>query len=181
MSLRDDIEDVVTQLTVLFEEMQHQNDRVAAIACAAWLDDMLSGIIATRFIPLGTDWKERVFDAQTAPLTTMHGKIVIGYALGLYGPKTRADMDHIRWIRNQFAHRADPILFTQPEIAARCMKLQTARMPNPSGLPLPRVLDDHSPPKDHYIQSSLRISGRLLTAARASHTRERPKYPDTLP
>src|SRR5208283_5053998 len=46
MSIREDIEDAMAELLVLHEQMQHQNDRVAAIACAAWLDDMLGSAIS---------------------------------------------------------------------------------------------------------------------------------------
>jgi hypothetical protein len=167
------------QLTNIFAEMRHTTDRVAAISCGAWLDDMLSAAIGTRFIRMGKDWKERIFDAQTAPLNTFHGKIVIGYALGIFGPKTRADMDAIRWIRNQFAHRPDPITFDQPDVAKKCMGLRISRLPSLGGLHAP--LDDRASPRDHYIAAAQRISGRLLIAARANHTGDRPKPPDALP
>lgn len=179
MSIREDIEDAMAELQVLHEQMQHQNDRVAAIACAAWLDDMLGAAISTKFIRLGEDWKKSIFDSQGAPLSTMSGKIRIGYALGVFGPKTRADLDKIREVRNKFAHSSGALSFNDPALSVKCMALYTSRMSHPrvSGV----ALGDAATPKDHYIQSALRISGKLLMIARSGLKNDRPKHPDGLP
>jgi hypothetical protein len=178
MTLRDDIESAVDELTVLFNEMQHANDRVAAISCAAWLDDMLSAAISVKFIRLGVDWKERVFDSAVAPLSSLHAKITIGYAMGLYGPLARADLDIIRSVRNKFAHRANPISFNDQNISKKCLTLRYSRLPS-EGI-LGWVGDDASP-REHYIHASLKLASRLLIPARASRILARPKPPDALP
>lgn len=175
MSLRGDIEAAADQLDTLFRELSHENDRVAAITCAAWLDDTLSAAIATRFINLGKEWKERVFDNQNAPLSTFSGKIVIGYALALFGSQTRADLDIIRWVRNQFAHHAQPVSFDRADISEKCLKIKTSRDDDARGFLKP--LTDADAPKEHYLRASLRIGGQLLNQARANHTASRPKPP----
>ena len=44
----------------LLAEFTHATDRVAAISCAAYLDDALGAAIGTNFIKLGAHWKDRV-------------------------------------------------------------------------------------------------------------------------
>lgn len=178
MSLRDDITVAVDQITTLFSEMRHANDRVAAISCAAWLDEALSTAIATRFIRLGKEWKERVFDSQNAPLNPFHGKIVIAYALGIYGPRTNSDLNIIRWVRNQFAHSANPVAFARSDISERCIKLTSSRIYTEG---IAGSLTDEATPKQHYVHASQRISTQLLVFARANQIAYQPRHQESLP
>jgi hypothetical protein len=93
MSVRDDLKAAFEEYRTLFEEMQNANDRVAAVSSAAWVDDTLAAALSTRFVKMGKTWTDRVFDGAGAPLGTFSAKIVIGYALGLFGPLTRTDLD----------------------------------------------------------------------------------------
>ena len=113
------------ELSALFAETQHTSDRVAAVACAAFVDDMLGVALSARFVRLGKEWEDRIFTGPSAPLATFSSKIRLGFALGLYGPLTCADLDLIRNIRNAFAHTADPIKFVDPEITKTCNRLTT--------------------------------------------------------
>jgi DNA-binding MltR family transcriptional regulator len=56
----------------------------------------------------------------TGPLATFSAKIRLGYALGIYGRKTRHDLDVVREIRNAFAHAQKVITFENQEIANLC-------------------------------------------------------------
>jgi hypothetical protein len=172
----------VRRIQALFEEMQNANDRVAAVSSAAWVDDTLAAALSTRFVKMGKTWTDRVFDGAGAPLGTFSAKIVIGYALGLFGPLTRTDLDTIRSIRNDFAHNAGPLLFTQPDIAAKCAKLTT---PSRAGFGMGAAFSLESPPgpKALYVRTAQYIAGRLINGARAHHQDEnRPSPPlDALP
>jgi hypothetical protein len=89
----DILEEGPTQLNALFKEVQHASDRVAAISATAFLDDSLRVVLRSRFISMGRDWEDRIFSGLGAPLATLSSKIIMGYALGIYGPLTRKDLD----------------------------------------------------------------------------------------
>jgi hypothetical protein len=180
MSLRDDIEVTLDQFTALFNEMQNTSDRVAAVSCAAWVDDTLSAALATQFVKMGKTWVDRIFDGPTAPLGTLSAKIVIGYALGLFGPLTRADLEIIRAVRNDFAHTAGPILFTDPEIANKCNRLTTPIRVG-VGIGTAFALEDPPGPKALYVRTAQHVAGRLIGRTRATQPK-RPEPPlDVLP
>ena len=105
------------EFIALAGELQNVSDRVVAISCAAWLDDTLGSVLAAHLVRMGQQWLDRVFDSPTAPLGNFSSKIVIGYAMGLFGPRTRADLEIIRAVRNTFAHTPGPVLFTGAGIA----------------------------------------------------------------
>jgi DNA-binding MltR family transcriptional regulator len=55
----------------------------------------------------------------SGPLSTMSGKILMGYALGLYGPQTRHDLEIFNEIRNAFAHAAHNLTFKNRHLTNR--------------------------------------------------------------
>jgi hypothetical protein len=110
----------------LLDELKEQHDRAAAVILAALLEDALRDAILSRMVPL-TEQKERQIFGPDSPLGSLSAKIKVGFALGVYGPETRADLDTIRGIRNAFAHARRPIKFDTPEIAAECAKLRIPR------------------------------------------------------
>jgi hypothetical protein len=99
----------------MFAETGNASDRVAAVACAAFLDDSLGAALSARFVRLGKGWEDRIFSGGTAPLGTFSAKIRLGYALALFRPSTQKDLDLIRTIRNAFAHTASPVFFSDAE------------------------------------------------------------------
>jgi mannitol operon repressor len=116
MPPRDHFEGTPDQVMAMFREITSATDRVAAVACAAFLDDTLGAALAAHFVRLTKKWEDRIFSGATAPLGTFSAKTRIGYVLGLYGPLTCDDLETIRSIRNDFAHQAGPISFDEPEI-----------------------------------------------------------------
>jgi hypothetical protein len=55
-----------------------------------------------------------------APLATLSARIDAGYALGIYGPDMKADLQTIQRIRNTFAHSRHHLDFSSPDIAKAC-------------------------------------------------------------
>jgi hypothetical protein len=53
-------------------------------------------------------------------LGTFARKIELGYALRIYGPRTRANLTTLRHLRNAFAHAKIPLTFDTPQVAAVC-------------------------------------------------------------
>jgi DNA-binding MltR family transcriptional regulator len=125
--MRDHFEGSDQQVMAMFAEMQNVNDRVAAVSCTAFLDDSIGAALAAHFVRLGKQWQDLIFSGPTAPLSTFAGKIRVGYALGLYGSATCKDLDIMRSIRNDFAHTAGPLSFTDTVIADKCSRLSTPR------------------------------------------------------
>jgi hypothetical protein len=54
-------------------------------------------------------------------------KIWAAYFLQFIGPRARRDMDLIRLIRNEVAHNMNPVSFSTPEIASRCLAIDIAK------------------------------------------------------
>jgi DNA-binding MltR family transcriptional regulator len=81
-----------------------QGDRGTALVATAWLDDALEVRIRAAFRPdKGT--ADDVFRPD-GPLGSFAARIKIAYLLDLIEPFARKDLDCIRRIRNDFAHRA---------------------------------------------------------------------------
>jgi len=180
MSVRDDLKASYDELTPLFEEMQNASDRVAAISCAAWVDDSLGAVLSKCFVEMGADWNNRIFNNATAPLNSLSSKITLGYAMGLFGPLTCADLNIIRSVRNDFAHRAAPISFSEAEIAEKCKKL-TSPFRMSAGITGAIPTTPPPEPKRLYIRASQRISFDLIGWSRANQP-PRPSFPaDILP
>jgi hypothetical protein len=156
---RDHFEGTPEQITGLFVELTNASDRVAAIACAAFLDDSIGVALLTRFISIGAKWKDKIFTGPNSPLGTFYSKAVVGYALGLFGPKTYSDLDVIRKIRNDFAHTPTPLRFEDEKIAKLCRQLTTT-IDFSGGLGI--LFPGNDSPKAVYVQSAFQISTHLL-------------------
>jgi hypothetical protein len=117
-----------------------------------------------------------VFSGMGAPLGALSAKIIIGHALGLYGPLTYKDLHIIRSVRNSFAHTALPIDFGHEEINKKCLKLTS-----PERLSLDPVYSGFGKPfdltkaRERFIYASRSISTELLLHAR----HRRPSYQTT--
>jgi DNA-binding MltR family transcriptional regulator len=180
MPFRKHFKGTAQEMGSLFQEMRNASDRVAAIACAAVLDDTLGTIISDRFIRLGKEWEDRIFTNQGAPLGTFHAKIIIGYAMGLIGPVARADLHLIRTIRNDFAHSGNPVRFDDPEISAKCNRISERRSLEDFNYPdwvISRFKDEPISPRNRFITASEWLA-LDLTVVRPR--RLRPIYPKFL-
>ena len=105
-------------------ELHSESERSAAIIGAAFVEDALQRALLSRMrSSLGSEDRRRLFGAN-GPLSTFSGKIIIGYATHLIGPRTRDDLDCIREIRNAFAHTVGSLSFETSQIAAHCAHLQ---------------------------------------------------------
>ena len=187
MPPRDVLDEKPERLLALFKEIQHTTDRVAAISATAFLDNSLGAALSARFVRLGEDWEDRIFSGQGAPLGTLSAKIAMGYALGLYGPQTRADLDLIRSVRNDFAHTPDPIFFADKRIAAKCKKLTSPERldkdPIYRGFGMPF---DLSNPRERFIYAARSIATEVVLRVRERRPSyrsapTRPVPPDSLP
>ena len=143
----------------IFEEIQGDSDRAAAITAAAYFDRILRLALLARLVPLDEKKITQLFDDREGVFTTTYSMALVGYAVGLYGPKTLKDLDLIRQIRNCFAHFPAVSTFNHDEVRWRCKKLHTAK--NVKSTKGPR---DPNPgtPRANYLDSLLEIGARLL-------------------
>ena len=90
-------------LNILFD-LTTQTDRTAAIVGGAILEDRLRRSIALYLRTDLTDDDQSSLFEDRGPLTDFDAKIRIAYCLGMLSRENKQDFDHIRRIRNGFAH-----------------------------------------------------------------------------
>ena len=126
MTVREEIEAAHAKLSPIFEELAGESDRAAAITACSYLEPRVDRALRSRLVPLTKKLDQTLF-AGYGPLSTLSARIDVGYALGLYGKMTRADLHRIRSIRNSFAHDVDIRSFSHDKIAKACTDLEILR------------------------------------------------------
>lgn len=112
-------------LLTMLDISQQRNHRAEAVTLAALLESTIESAMLRRFVPLSRTDRKDLFEG-VAPLATFSAKIRLGYALNMYGRKTRADLDNIREIRNAFAHARTKINFRTREVDIVCQRITLA-------------------------------------------------------
>lgn len=115
----------IGQLENAMTELMSQTDRGAAIIGACLLDEMLRELLigamsnGTRSV-----LNNKLFDGPQKPLSSFSSKITIGHTLGVIDKADSKALEHIRKIRNQFAHALETLTFKSEEIKPLCMNLR---------------------------------------------------------
>ena len=84
-------------------ELNKETARGVASTSAAFLDNILQGVITAFLIPNVSS--EALTDGFNAPLTTLSSRIKACHALGLISQQEYKECDIIRRVRNEFAHK----------------------------------------------------------------------------
>jgi len=110
-------------------ETHNHFDRAIAVVLTSILEQGLETAIKTHFVDLADDPDHNQLFAGdgTGPLTSASAKIRLGYALGVYGKKTRNDLNLIQTVRNTFAHSPRHLQFHDKEIANAVDQIQYLR------------------------------------------------------
>jgi hypothetical protein len=106
-------------LRAIESELYNGPDRGAAVVLGSLVERALEKLLRDKMRPDGTS---SLFK-YGGPLADFSSRIQIGYALQLFGPETRKDLNIIRHLRNQFAHSRRPIRFTTPVVKDCCAQL----------------------------------------------------------
>jgi hypothetical protein len=155
---------------------QTNSDRAAALIVGTILEESLEIAISTHFV----GWKDvsetnreiqrdQLFgygSYELSPLSSFASRIRLGFALGIYGPKMRDDLDSIKNIRNLFAHFKGPATFEHDEIRLLCEEMNSlGKMPQGGllGLLFGKFPDT---PKDKFVRLSQLICLYLISGAR---------------
>lgn len=98
-----------------------QGDRGTALIAAAWVDDALDARLRAVF---RSDKKvvEEIVGGM-GPLSSFGARIKLAYLLDVIERNQRKDLDIIRGIRNDFAHRRGDVRFSTPSVRDRCRLL----------------------------------------------------------
>ena len=111
-----------TDLIKALTDSTDKSDQALALLDATMVERMLERVILSRMTRLKRKQRMDLFEGM-APLSTFSAKIKMAHALAILGPKTVADIEIIKDIRNAFAHSFHSLTFNRKEIAAQCNKL----------------------------------------------------------
>lgn len=139
-------------------------DRTTAIVGSAYMEHGLKRVIIANCTS-DSDGHENLFDdSRNGPLATFAARTKIAFAFGAIDAVLKADLDCIRHIRNAFAHTADHIEFTEPEIQAECAKL--SQYERATSVELKGRKPRMSPPKAAFVITiGMAYAGLLAYAA----------------
>lgn len=113
--------DLSDDVARLVEDLQKETDRGAALLAAAFLDDVLDVMLRAVFV--GDPEAVNKIIGPGRPLESFGARAHLAYCVGLLGTDIYADINLIREIRNDFAHR-HPTTFEVAEIRQKCERLK---------------------------------------------------------
>jgi len=108
------------------QEFNQETERGAALAAAAFLDDILERILAAFLIP-----NDSGFDLTSgfnAPLGTLSARVAACHAMGLISEAEFRECQLIRKIRNEFAHKVK-MSFEVDRVKSLCASLSMSAKP----------------------------------------------------
>ncbi len=135
-------QELLFQLTT---ELDKETDRALAIVSASYLDYLLVQLISIQF-KLSKSKKTELFNHSGGMLHSFSSKITFAHLTGLINNDQKKDLDTIRGIRNEFAHKLIGISFITKKIVDASKNLILARV-------------DGRPPtaKEQFKKSSVRL------------------------
>jgi len=134
----------------LVEDFEKETDRGVALLGAAFLDDVLDVMLRAHFIEDGDVVNKLISPGR--PLESFGARTHLAYCLGLLGKDIYHDMNMIREIRNDFAHR-QPTSFELEEISLKCRKLKAVKVMMP---------EEGCNGRDRFIVSVVLIANHLM-------------------
>ncbi len=105
----------------LLHEMNKESPRGSVLVCAAMLDNQLEQCIRARLVDHPD--VSKLTTGFNAPLGTFSSRIVSALALGIVSTDEYHDLEIVRGIRNDFAHRLG-MGFDDQSIKDRCANLR---------------------------------------------------------
>jgi hypothetical protein len=149
------------------------SDRATAVMLGSFLEVNLERLLSKQMrSDLNSKDRRQIFEYEGA-LGTLSSKIVVAYALKLIGPITKADLNLIRLLRNEFAHSRIPFNFTTPEVWTVCEKFPIVDLPGaviPSGYLLRISRDERegasklTHPRTRFVTECHVLSYRMIMA-----------------
>ena len=153
------------QVTAFRKALTAESDRGCALFAAAYLDASVSDLLYVSLVSNKSIEKD-MFEG-TAPLATFSSRIKMAYYLGLISSACRRDLDIIRSVRNDFAHKLDVNSFGIESVRDRCRSLVFS------------YREKQDEPRDHFIASVLGVLGHIhaSTLTTVPHTEKADEPP----
>ena len=107
----------------LLQELKTESPRGKVLICGAMLDDQLADCIMSRLVDHPD--VSKLTSSFNAPFGTFSSRVIGTLALGIISPDEYHDLEIIRGIRNDFAHRLG-MTFEDQSIRDRCANLQAS-------------------------------------------------------
>jgi hypothetical protein len=124
---------------------------------ASYVEKALEVAIMSRLTPLTPNERKGIFSYESrGPLSDLSSRIKLAYALDVVGPKTRDDLEHVRAVRNSFAHALRPVGFELKEVSDVCNLLNLHYE-----LTLMTRWAMGDSPRARYINTTITIATRL--------------------
>ena len=103
------------------------SDRDAAILCGSILEELLNRLLEKKLIQTGV-FKDAI-ESSIGSLATFSNKIQICYLIGVISKRMYDNLNHIRKIRNSFAHNITRSSFDETAIKSIVDNLSFAQIP----------------------------------------------------
>jgi mannitol operon repressor len=139
-------------LLQLLNELNKETERGAALVVGAVFDDILFGIIKSYL--LQNKGTESLLESYNAPFGTFSSKIAACFGLGLITEPEYKELEFIRKIRNEFAHKVS-INFDDRKIIGYCSSLKY-------GI---RKVDKTATARYQFSTASAALAAQLVTRA----------------
>lgn len=117
---------VFGRLNSLIGLLGDEDDRGLVLSMAAFAEDILGRLI--RAFLLDVKAAEEIVSGFNAPLGTLSARIKACHALGLLSDEQFSDLEHLRKIRNEFAHNWDGCSFSNPMITRHIQQMNESRL-----------------------------------------------------
>lgn len=134
--------------TITDLDVANASDRATALVLATRLEHEIERSIETHFVELDDNQRASIFEGD-GPLSTLSAKVRLAYALGIFGARTKHDLDIIRSVRNVFAHTWQHVGFGSDAITTACAGLSMKGITN--------GLVEQPNPKQRYLDTILLI------------------------
>lgn len=112
----------------LSEEFKIESDRAAVVLSGAYLDYLIGELIAANMKVQNSEVESLLYQTGRGPLGTFSARIDTAYCMGLITQEERSDLDTIRRIRNDFAHKITGLTFDDQSVADRCRNFKAAKV-----------------------------------------------------
>ncbi len=155
----------ITRLNDVLREVSEESDRATAILLSAEIDAVLGALIEASFLPASS--RDDRLLRPDGPLGTFAARIEVAFRLGIISEALRRDLDFIRRIRNEFAHKPAGLSFGDARVASYARELHIASWIVKHRVDLPFKLDS---PRNRFTLSGAAalalISGLVTRASR---------------
>jgi DNA-binding MltR family transcriptional regulator len=104
------------------EEFQRETDRGAALVGAALIDERLEQLLHSHFVECKQTGE--ILNGGNAPIGTFSARIKLSFCLGLITELEFKEIEIIRRVRNEFAHKVHGLTFNDQRVHDLCQNLK---------------------------------------------------------